>query len=201
MAGQEVLSLLSSRTKLRSPQFKLISYSGILRHRLMRTASARGCLAPGIGCQPFAFLRQINFMNSSTLRIENNLQTCLDSCLQCLVACELCATACLEEENSQAMIRCIQLDRICADLCALAARAIARRSDLVSQVCALCVLACRSCSKECARHSHSDHCKRCAAACRRCEKECQKIAAGTSQTTLDLQNSLRTDKPLPVKLS
>jgi len=52
-------------------------------------------------------------MNPSTLRLENDLQTCLDSCLQCLVACELCATACLEEEDSQAVTRCIQLARLC----------------------------------------------------------------------------------------
>jgi len=108
-------------------------------------------------------------MIPSTLRIENDLQTCLDSCLQCLVACELCATACLEEEDSKAMTRCIRLNRICAELCALTARAIALRSDLMRQVCALCVLACWSCGKECAKHSHADYCKRCAAACRRCE--------------------------------
>jgi hypothetical protein len=133
-------------------------------------------------------------MNSSTLRIENDLQICLDSCLQCLVACELCATACLEGEDPKAMTRCIQLDRICADLCALTAREIARKSDLMRQVCALCVLACRSCGRECAKHSHADHCKRCALACRRCEKECQKMAVEISQTTGGLQNSHQTDK-------
>jgi hypothetical protein len=127
-------------------------------------------------------------MNSSTLGIENDLQICLDSCLQCLVACELCATACLEG-HPKGMTRCIQLDRICADLCALPAREIARKSDLMRQVCALCVLACRSCGRGCAKHSHADHCKRCAAACRRCEKECQKIAADISHTTGGLQNS------------
>jgi hypothetical protein len=116
-------------------------------------------------------------MNPATLRIENDLQTCIDSCLQCLVVCELCATACLEDEDSQAMTRCVRLNRICAALCELTARVIARRSDLMRQVCALCVLACRSCAKECARHPHVDYCERCAAACRRCEKECQKIAA------------------------
>jgi len=126
-------------------------------------------------------------MDLATLRIENDLQTCIDSCLQCLVACELCATACLEDEDSQAMTRCARLNRICADLCELTARVIARRSDLMRQVCALCVLACWSCGEECARHSHVDPCKRCAAACRRCEKECQKVATGSSETTDDLQ--------------
>jgi len=84
-----------------------------------------------------------------------------------------CATACLEQEHSQAMTRCIQLDRICADLCSLAARAIARRSDFVRQACALCALACQSCGKECAKRFHSERCKRCAPGCRRCKKACQ----------------------------
>src|SRR6516165_8299865 len=115
-----------------------------------------------------------NFMDHSTLLIQNDIQAPLDSCLQCLVTCELCVAACLDQENSEAMNRCIQFCRICADLCALTAREIARKSILMRQVCALCVLACWSCGEECARHSHVDPCKRCAAACRRCEKECQK---------------------------
>jgi len=128
-----------------------------------------------------------NFMNHSTLRIQNDIQAPLDSCLQCLVACELCVAACLDQENSEAMNRCIQFCRICADLCALTAREIARKSILMRQVCALCVLACWSCGEECARHSHVDPCKRCAAACRRCEKECQKVATGSSKTPDNLQ--------------
>jgi hypothetical protein len=153
----------------------------------MRTGSARVLAARAQGARFLRFCGQQKFMNPFALRIENDLQTCLDSCLQCLVSCELCATACLEQEDSQAMTRCIQLDRICADLCSLAARAIARRSDFVRQACALCALACRSCGKECAKHSHSEHCKRCAAACRRCEKGCQRIAAATPQTAGGLQ--------------
>jgi hypothetical protein len=130
-------------------------------------------------------------MDGSTLRIENDLRVCVDSCLQCLVACELCATACLERADSKAMTRCIQLALICADLCALTAREITRRSDLMLEVCALCVLASRSCGSECARHSDTDHCKRCATACRRCEKDLKYLTAFVRLTfyTVDVDGS------------
>src|SRR6516162_5728003 len=167
----------------RRTRIKIIEF--LMRHPLALVDTNRkrtGAWRPNKGSASLRFCGQQKFMDLSTLHIENDLQTCLDSCLQCLVACELCAAACFEQEDSQQMTRCIQLGRICADLCSLAARAIARKSDFVRQACALCALACRSCGKECARHSHSEQCKRCAAACRRCEKACQRIAAETAQT-------------------
>ncbi|WP_295770788.1 four-helix bundle copper-binding protein [uncultured Mucilaginibacter sp.] len=91
--------------------------------------------------------------------------------LNCALACESCATACLHEDDVQMMTRCITLDRDCADICLLAARLLQRDSGLALQYLLICEEACRLCADECAKHEH-DHCKRCAEACRECAEAC-----------------------------
>ena len=63
-------------------------------------------------------------------------QDCIEACNDCMAACEHCATACLHEENIKMMVRCIELDRSCADyeqaaaLGGLELRALDGRHDL-----------------------------------------------------------------------
>lgn len=99
-------------------------------------------------------------------------QTLRQALNDCVAACEMCASACLQEEDVQMMARCIQLDRDCADLCALTARYVARGSEHTQQILQVCADLCRACGDECARHD-MDHCQECAEACRRCEEACR----------------------------
>lgn len=102
----------------------------------------------------------------------------VEASLECLVACEVCASACLEEENVRELARCIRLDRDCAEACALAARVMSRGGEQVAEVCRMCARLCDACADECDRHAeHHDHCRLCAEACRRCADECRKMAA------------------------
>lgn len=73
------------------------------------------------------------------------------------------------------MARCIELDRSCADICALASRELARGSDFATRLCALCADICQACGDECAQH-HEDHCQQCARACFHCAEECRHMA-------------------------
>ena len=100
-------------------------------------------------------------------------QRLLDALNACLAACEHCATAFLKEQDVKMMVRCIQLDRDCADLCALAARFVARGSAHVKPLLTLCAEICKACGDECAQHTHVRHCQECADACRRCEQACR----------------------------
>ncbi len=97
----------------------------------------------------------------------------LEALQHCLTACEHCATACLLEQDVKTMAHCIQLDRDCADFCALTARCIARGSVHATALVALCAEVCKACGDECARHAHMPHCKTCAEACHRCEQACR----------------------------
>lgn len=121
----------------------------------------------------------------ATIELERYLRqgtrefhACIEACVECLVACEMCSDACLDEEHILAMVRCIRLDRDCAEACAAAVRAMARGGPLARKFCGLCAEACRACAEECERHaSRHDHCRICAEACRRCEAECRKMAS------------------------
>ncbi len=101
--------------------------------------------------------------------------TCIEACDQCAMACNYCASACLQEDDVKMMARCIALDMDCAQICQLASAFMARGSDQIQAVCALCADICDACASECAQHS-MDHCQRCAEACRKCADECRRMS-------------------------
>ncbi|MBC7446617.1 MAG: four-helix bundle copper-binding protein [Hymenobacteraceae bacterium] len=105
-------------------------------------------------------------------------QTLLTALYACISACEHCATACLGEENVRMMVRCVSLDRDCADVCALTARLLARGSEHGPHLLRECAEVCKLCGDECAKHAaHMPHCQECADACRRCEAACRAALA------------------------
>ncbi|WP_299699937.1 four-helix bundle copper-binding protein [uncultured Pontibacter sp.] len=92
--------------------------------------------------------------------------------IKCITACETCATACLQEDDVKMMVRCIMLDRDCADICTITARFVARDSAHAKHVIKECIEICRLCEEECRKHKH-DHCQKCADACRECADACE----------------------------
>ena len=107
---------------------------------------------------------------------HEQFQNCIDECLRCMQACNHCYDACLTEEHSMDMSKCIRLDRECADICAFAAQAMSHNSSYAKQLCRLCAEVCEACGNECKQHEH-DHCQRCAEACFACAEACRKMAA------------------------
>jgi hypothetical protein len=91
--------------------------------------------------------------------------------IDCALACEHCATQCLQEHDVKMMTACISLDRDCADICLQAVRLLQRDSGLALQYLLICEEACRLCAEECSKHNH-DHCQACAAACITCAEAC-----------------------------
>lgn len=91
--------------------------------------------------------------------------------INCALACEACASACLAEEDVAMMTRCIELNRDCADSCFQAARLVMRDSEVSDSFLAVCEEICRMCGEECEKHDH-DHCKMCAESCERCADAC-----------------------------
>ena len=100
----------------------------------------------------------------------------IEACNACAVACSHCAASCLQEQDLKMMVRCIALDMDCAQICALAAAAMARGSEHAKAICGLCADICQSCGDECAKHQMK-HCQECAKACQQCASECRKMAA------------------------
>jgi hypothetical protein len=91
--------------------------------------------------------------------------------LDCMLACENCAAACLQEDDVKDMTRCISLDWDCADISAQAARLLQRNSEIGHQYLVLCEEICWMCADECGKHE-CEHCKQCAKACITCAEAC-----------------------------
>lgn len=111
-------------------------------------------------------------------------QSCIEACYDCATECETCATECLQEDDVKMMVRCVQLDRYCADICRTAAAFMTRAGmpgddRFVAQICRLCADICDACEAECKKHE-AEHCQRCAEACRRCAEECRRMAGSAA---------------------
>ncbi|MEO5967610.1 MAG: four-helix bundle copper-binding protein [Ferruginibacter sp.] len=92
--------------------------------------------------------------------------------LECATSCEMCAAACLDEEDVKMMTRCIELDRDCADICFLTAKLLIRDNKIAHKLLAVCEEICGECAKECSKHEHN-HCKKCAEICQKCQQACK----------------------------
>lgn len=79
------------------------------------------------------------------------------------------------------MVRCIALDRHCADLCRMTAAFLARSDEhteaFTRALCAHCADVCDACAAECRQHK-MDHCQRCAQACEACAQACRSMGSG-----------------------
>ncbi|MGE5400944.1 MAG: four-helix bundle copper-binding protein [Ignavibacteriales bacterium] len=98
----------------------------------------------------------------------------IQTMLECVRTCEMCADACLHEENVKMLSRCIKLDMDCADICTVGARLIQRNSEIAPKFIQMCADVCKMCEEECEKHQDMHkHCKMCADACRKCYNECK----------------------------
>ncbi|MBK6266202.1 four-helix bundle copper-binding protein [Marivirga sp. S37H4] len=93
----------------------------------------------------------------------------------CAAACEMCADACLGEDDIKKMVRCIRLDRDCAKICYTTASFVASHSEHTERLIKECEELCRMCAEECEQHE-MDHCRECAKACRECEEACKSFS-------------------------
>lgn len=97
---------------------------------------------------------------------------------ECMVECNHCYDACLQEDEVKMLAYCIKLDRECADICAYLEQAITRGTPFIGQLAQVCAEICEACGNECDKHADMhEHCKRCAEACHKCAEACKKVAA------------------------
>jgi hypothetical protein len=88
----------------------------------------------------------------------------------------------MAEPDIVSLIKCIQTDLDCSDVCATTTSILSRRTavDLTVTRAAVeaCLASCVSCAEECELHAaHHEHCRICAEACRRCEEACRQLLA------------------------
>ena len=116
---------------------------------------------------------------------RQKLAATIDALIACGQACTACADACLSEEMVADLTKCIRTNLDCADICATTARVLSRHTgydaNISRTLLEACIMACKSCGDECARHAeHHDHCRICADACHHCEQACRDLLASMS---------------------
>lgn len=105
-------------------------------------------------------------------------QELMEALSNCAAACNHCAVACLQEQDTKMLERCIRLDLDCAEICMLAASFVARDSEHANHILKECAEICEACAQECEKHAaHGmEHCRMCAEACRQCAEACLHVA-------------------------
>jgi hypothetical protein len=93
----------------------------------------------------------------------------------CEVVCEQMTTILKSKPDVQNRIRQLMLLRDCADICALTAKYIARRSPFAKHMAGLCATVCQVCGTECSRFPDAES-QHCAQVCWHCAQVCQSFA-------------------------
>ena len=82
-----------------------------------------------------------------------------------------CMTDDVMEKEVRKMVRCIQLDIDCADICVLTSHYLSRSREFASSIAKQCALICDACAEECQKHPDMPHCVECAKVCRKWAQE------------------------------
>jgi hypothetical protein len=115
----------------------------------------------------------IRDMQSSVL--ENKHQSLINILDDCVEACHSCATADLRENELKMMVRCVELDIDCAEICNLTSHYLSRNSEFSTPMAKQCAEICDACAEECEKHPEMPHCVECAKVCRKCAQECREL--------------------------
>lgn len=106
------------------------------------------------------------------MAMDEKVMKLIEKLGNCQAKCNYCFNACLEEDDVKMMVKCIKLDKECAEICALTLFSVASKSSLYKEVVQLCAKACEECAEECRKYP-DQHCQECAKACQECANACK----------------------------
>ncbi|CAL1239474.1 four-helix bundle copper-binding protein [Candidatus Methylocalor cossyra] len=107
---------------------------------------------------------------------NEQLQACIQECVDCHRACLETAAYCLEQGGRHAEPDHLRLLFDCAEICQTSANFMLRRSDLYPLICEVCAEICAECADGCDAFEGDARLERCAEACRACAERCQIMA-------------------------
>ncbi len=114
-------------------------------------------------------------MQSMSQSLDKGTKELLDVLDNCVQVCNNCTAKDLMEPDLSEMVKCIQLDLDCSDICTMVSHFVSRGSEFSSDLLGQCAIVCDTCAGECEKHPDMPHCVECAVACRRCAEECRKF--------------------------
>ncbi|HCF26386.1 MAG TPA: ferredoxin [Cyanobacteria bacterium UBA11049] len=111
-----------------------------------------------------------------TLTVSEEMQQCIQNCLDCHSICLNTVTYCLQKGGHHAEAAHIRLLTDCAQICGTSADFMLRGSDLHAPICGACAEVCQACADECEKMGDDGQMKACADMCRRCAESCRNMS-------------------------
>lgn len=111
------------------------------------------------------------------LGYSEHFKQCAEACSDCQRECDRCAIHCAgmmsqgKEQHYMTLQTCLD----CADVCAAAAKIVARGGPFSMDVCEACADACKQCAAACRKHEDNPMMAACAKECEACEKACRQM--------------------------
>jgi hypothetical protein len=96
-------------------------------------------------------------------QISNEMQQCIQRCLDCHSRCLETVAHCLEQGGRHAEANRIRLRLDCAEICQTSANFMLRGSDLHRNTCEICVKICERCARDCEQFGDAARMRTCAA--------------------------------------
>ena len=112
-------------------------------------------------------------------QMNQDLQRCIQDCLECHSICLNTATYCLQKGGHHTEPSHLKILMDCAQICQTAADFMLRESEFHREVCGTCADINQRCADECDRRGDNGsdaQMKACAETCRRCLESCDKIS-------------------------
>lgn len=108
--------------------------------------------------------------------MSQNMQKCIQNCLDCHGICLNTVTYCLQQGGMHAEPAHIRLMLDCAEICQTSANFMLRGSELHLSTCGVCAEVCERCATSCEQMGDDAQMKACAEMCRRCAESCLQMS-------------------------
>lgn len=108
---------------------------------------------------------------------HEELQECIEECLNCYAACTMTAQHCLITGGEMAGVDLVSVLLDCAELCHTSANFMLRGSPYHTITCGACAELCRACAEGCSSIEGDEQLEHCAEMCTACAESCERMAA------------------------
>ena len=106
----------------------------------------------------------------------DDLQECIEACLNCHAACTMTAQHCLSEGGEKAEINVVGVLLDCAEISQASANFMLRGSPYHGLTCGACAEICRACEEACRAFPDDEQLANCAQVCADCSEHCERMS-------------------------
>ena len=116
---------------------------------------------------------------------HDEMDECIETCLQCHVICTMTAQYCLAQGGELADVGTVGLLLDCAEICQTSANFMVRGSPFHVLTCGACAEICRACAEVCRSVEGDENLAHCAEVCDACAESCSEMAASGEGSSAD----------------